>query len=193
MKSLASGVQVIGQREFLIKAGWQMFKDSPLIGVGSGNYQHALTVSYLDLIPEWARTTLSHTSLVSLLAELGIVGVLAFLLVVVRVGLSVVRAYFATVVEYNRLIIGWLGASMLGIILASQSEGRLLDEPYLWLILAMFVALETGAGFRAVREPRAVGVEARDPVRTVQSPATGNIRTPRHLREVPGAPAAQTD
>ena len=193
VKSLASGVQVIGQREFLIKAGWQMFKDSPLIGVGSGNYQHALIVSYLDLIPTWARTTLSHTSLVSLLAELGIVGMLAFLLVVVRVGLSVVRAYFATVVDYNRLIIGWLGASMIGIILVSQSEGRLLDEPYLWLILAMFVALETGAGFRAVREARAIAAVEHNATRTVQPPAPGNLRIPRQPHEVPGVPAAQAD
>ncbi|MEP6872121.1 MAG: O-antigen ligase family protein [Anaerolineaceae bacterium] len=193
VKSLASGVQVIGQREFLIKAGWQMFKDSPFIGVGSGNYQHALVVSDLDLIPSWARTTLSHTSLVSLLAELGIVGMLAFLLVVVRVGISMVRAYFATAVEYNRLIIGWLGASTIGILLVSQSEGRLLDEPYLWLILAMFVALETGAGFSDVSLAGAVRVEERDPVRTVRSPATGNLRAPRQPHEVSSVGAAQTD
>lgn len=178
VKSLASGVQAIGQREFLIRAGWQMFLDSPLIGVGSGNYQHSLTVSYLYLIPTWARTTLSHTSIVSLLAELGIVGLLAFLLVVVRVGISVVRAYFATTIEYNRLIIGWLGASMAGIILQSQSEGRLLDEPYLWLILAMFVALETGAGFRNVREVRGLAVEASGPAPAGQPAAERGAAAP---------------
>ena len=192
VKSLASGVQVIGQREFLIKAGWQMFKDSPLIGVGSGNYQHSLVTSYLDIIPEWARTTLSHTSLVSLLAELGIVGVLAFLFVFVRLGISVVRAYFATAVDYNRLIIGWLGASMLGIVLVSQSEGRLLDEPFLWLILAMFVALETGAGFRDARSPLAVAAAgvAADPAQSTAAPARPR---PTLTHGVPGLPATQSD
>ena len=193
VKSLASGVQVIGQREFLIKAGWQMFKDSPFIGVGSGNYQHALVTSYLDLIPAWARTTLSHTSLISLLAELGIVGMLAFLLVVVRVGISVMRAYFATAVEYNRLIIGWLGASMIGILLVSQSEGRLLDEPYLWLILAMFVALETGVGFRDVREARAVAAEESEPATIAKRKFARESRPPRPTPELPGVRAAQTD
>ncbi len=193
VKSLASGVQVIGQREFLIKAGWQMFKDSPFIGVGSGNYQHALVVSYLDIIPPWARTTLSHTSLISLLAELGIVGMLAFLLVVVRVGISVIRAYFATTVEYNRLIIGWLGASMIGIVLVSQSEGRLLDEPYLWLILAMFVALETGSGFRSLREARTVEVEKAAAVRAPQGKLTKDGRSPRLAPDLPGVRAVQTD
>lgn len=187
VKSLASGVQVIGQREFLIKAGWQMFKDSPFIGVGSGNYQHALVTTYLYIIPAWARTTLSHTSLVSLLAELGIVGMLAFLLVVFRVGISVVRAYFATAVEYNRLIIGWLGASMIGILLVSQSEGRLLDEPYLWLILAMFVALETGAGFRDVSPARSAVVDGRRPARSDHSNTAGEGRPPRRAPRLRGA------
>lgn len=161
VRSLASGVQVIGQREFLIKAGWEMFKDNPFIGVGSGNYQHALIVSYLWVIPAWARTTLSHTSLVSLLAELGIVGILAFAMVVVRVGLTVVRSYFATAVEYNRLIVGWVGASLIGIVLHSQSEGRLLDEPYLWVLLAILVAAETGPGFcRAADSPSVARAQA---------------------------------
>jgi len=145
VRSLASGVQVIGQREFLIRAGLHMFKDNPLIGVGSGNYQHALLVSYLDLIPEWARTTLSHTSLVSILAELGLMGVAIFALVAMRIGIAITGAYLATKHTYPRLIIGWLGAALIGIVFQSQSEGRLLDEPYLWLLLALFVAFETNA------------------------------------------------
>ena len=75
VKSLTSGIQLIGQREFLIKGGWEMWKDNPLVGVGSGNYQHTLLVSYLWTLPWWAKTTLSHTSFISILAELGIVGV----------------------------------------------------------------------------------------------------------------------
>jgi O-antigen ligase len=148
VRSLASGVQVIGQREFLIRAGLQMFKDNPLIGVGSGNYQHALIVSYLDLIPPWARTTLSHTSLVSILAELGLIGAAIFALVAMRIGISITGAYFATKQAYSRLIIGWLGVSLIGIVFHSQSEGRLLDEPYLWLLLALFVAFETNVALK---------------------------------------------
>ncbi|MBA4180099.1 MAG: hypothetical protein C0506_05865 [Anaerolinea sp.] len=165
VRSLASGVQVIGQREFLIRAGWEMFKDNPFVGVGSGNYQHSLIVSYLYIVPDWARTTLSHTSLISLLAELGIVGVLAFSMVVVRVGLVTVRAYFATSLAYNRLIVGWIGASLIGILLHSQSEGRLLDEPYLWVLLAILVAMETNlarrpaTGRQAVHQPRVAAAE----------------------------------
>ena len=150
VKSLGMGVQVIGQREFLINAGWHMFKDNPFVGVGSGNYQHSLIVSYLHLVPYWARTTLSHTSFISLLAELGILGVVAFTMTVVRVGMTVVRTYFGAAVPYNRLISGWVGVSLFAIVLHSQSEGRLLDEPYLWVLLAILVAMETSPALRGL-------------------------------------------
>jgi len=144
VQTLWSGVEVIGQREFLIRAGLAMWRDNLLIGVGSGNYQHALVVSYLDLIPTWARTTLSHTSTVSILAELGIVGGALFTFVAARIAIVITSTFRSSGDPYKKLITGWLGASLLGILLHTQSEGRLLDEPYLWFLLAMFVAMETG-------------------------------------------------
>jgi O-antigen ligase len=130
VKSLTQGLQVIGQREFLIRAGWEMWKDSPLIGLGTGNYQHALQVSYLHLIPYWARTTLSHTSLVSLMAELGLVGLAVFTFFAVRVAINLASLYRRASTSYHRLMIGLIGAGLIAILLQSQSEGRLLDEPY---------------------------------------------------------------
>jgi O-antigen ligase len=134
---------VLGLREFLIKAGWAMFKDNPLFGVGSGNYQHTLTVSYLEIIPVWARTTLSHTSIVSILAEQGVLGISMFGFVTLRVTIALVRSYRRATGPSSRLVVGWLAAGLLGIVLQSQSEGRLLDEPYLWLLLGMLAAVET--------------------------------------------------
>jgi O-antigen ligase len=177
VETLWSGVEVIGQREFLIRAGIAMWKDNPLIGVGSGNYQESLVVSYLHLIPTWARTTLSHTSLVSVLAELGIVGAAAFLFVGVRIGIVVTRVYRTARDEpYTRLITGWIGACLVGIVLHSQSEGRLIDEPYLWLLLALLVAVETrGRGLEpeTVAEPaEAAGAEP-VPARVRRRPRLG--------------------
>ena len=181
VKSLSQGVQVIGQREFLIKAGIEMWKDSPLIGLGSGNYEHSLIVSYLDLIPTWARTTLSHTSGVSLLAELGLVGLAVFLFACVRIGIVNGSLFAHAADPYQRLLLGWLGASLIGIVLVSQSEGRLLDEPYLWLLLAILIAFETSPGLRAERgvrplaQPVAMGQRCASPVRRAPmgSPAPG--------------------
>lgn len=143
VRSLADPVTALGQRDFLIRAGWQMFLDHPWIGVGSGNYQHTLIVSYKYLLPWWAEVTLSHTSMVSLLAESGVIGVALFLFVCVRITAAMTRTYFRAKARYSRLMVGWLAAGLVGIFLQSQSEGRLFDEPYLWLLLAIFVALET--------------------------------------------------
>ena len=152
VRSLTTGVEVIGQREFLIKAGWAMFKDNPIYGVGSGNYQHALLLSYINLIPDWARTTLSHTSLISILAEQGILGAAMFGFVGLRLAIVMTRKFLFAADPFVRLITGWLGVSFIGIVLHSQSEGRLIDEPYLWLLLGVFVALETVPAFASERD-----------------------------------------
>ncbi|MCC7366048.1 MAG: O-antigen ligase family protein [Dehalococcoidia bacterium] len=173
VKSLTSGVQAIGQREFLIRAGWEMFKDNPIVGVGSGNYQHALIISYLHLIPDWARTTLSHTSTVSIMAELGLVGIFAFAFVGLRLLMTVVATYYRSGDMELRLMAGWLGAAFLGILFQSQSEGRLLDEPFLWLLMALLIAFETRPALwgRAAEQEvapvarRASAVPAASPVR----------------------------
>ncbi len=159
VKSLASGLELLGQRSFLIRGGWEMWKDNPLFGVGSGNYQNTLVISYLWTLPWWAKTTLSHTAFISILAELGIVGVSMFVLLGVRTGLTCVRSYIAYTDRYSRLMIGWCGAALIEILFQSQSEGRLLEEPFLYVILALLVALELGAGSRGHDpsvEPRAV-------------------------------------
>lgn len=175
VQSLSSGVSVLGQRTFLINAGWQMFVHNPIVGVGSGNYQHSLVTTYLYLVPDWARTTLSHTSLISLVAELGLMGLALFLFVALRIMITLVRTYFATDVPYNRLMIGWLASSLIGILLVSQSEGRLFDEPYLWVLFAITIAVETSPKLAGRKRddltPGAVGAPARRPERGPRSAA----------------------
>lgn len=151
-----------------------MWKDNPLIGVGSGNYQNTLIVSYLWTIPHWAETTLSHTSFISILAELGLVGLGVFVLFAFRLFLTCVRSYHATTDHYTRLLVGWLGAAFVEILFQSQSEGRLLEEPFLYLLIAILISLELGAGMRGndpviealrepVAEPRPEPARARQP------------------------------
>ncbi len=148
VKSLTSGIQLIGQREFLIKGGWEMWKDNPLFGVGSGNYQHTLIISYLWTLPWWAKTTLSHTSFISILAELGIVGVGMLTLFAIRVIVACRTAYRLYDDRYSRLLAAWCAAALVEILFQSQSEGRLLEEPFLYLVFAILIAVELGAGTR---------------------------------------------
>ncbi len=188
VRSLAQGVQVIGQREFLIRAGWDMFTDSPLIGLGSGNFEKSLVTSYLHHLPTWARTTLSHTSLVSLMAELGIVGIAIFTFFAARIAIITGTLYAHASTPYSRLLLGWIGAAFLTILLQSQSEGRLLDEPYLWLLLAMLIAFETSPALRGQAEARPASVSAPSVPQPQDAPAPPSLRPPQSVPEpVPGA------
>jgi putative inorganic carbon (hco3(-)) transporter len=180
--SLASPVTALGQREFLIRVGWQEFLDNPFIGVGSGNYQHALITTYRSLVPDWAEVTLSHTSLVSIIAEWGILGLAMFLFITVRLAAVAVGCYRRSSTRYIRLISAWLGAALLGIVLHSQSEGRLFDEPYLYLLLAILVAIETGPRF--ARKPAAEAETAQ------QAPVVTSPLTALEQPVIPSAPVA---
>jgi len=168
VRSLAGGVDaVLGVRQFLIRAGWEMWKDNPLVGVGTGGYQNALLIAYNYVMPYWAKTSLSHTSFISILAEWGLVGVAAFAFFAGRVGASCARIYRSAGDPFERMLGGWLVAAFVEILFQSQSEGRLFEEPYLWLLIALVAALEAGAGRRA---PAAVPAAADAPAAAAPAP-----------------------
>lgn len=146
LKSLTNINGALGRRTYLIDGGWHMFLDNPLTGVGTGNFQNQLLTNYRHLIPYWGfDVSLSHTSVITIAAENGLLGLFALGFAVVRIAWTVVRTYFASGDHFHRLFTGWLGIALLAIFLESQSEGRLLDEPYLYLLLAILVAVELGA------------------------------------------------
>jgi len=187
VKSLTSGIQLIGQREFLIKGGWEMWKDNPLFGVGSGNYQHTLIISYLWTLPWWAKTTLSHTSFISILAELGIVGVGMLTLFAIRVIVACRTAYRLYDDRYSRLLAAWCAAALVEILFQSQSEGRLLEEPFLYLVFAILIAVELGAGTRGpdpVVEPVLRDAAGRALEREPTPVRRGEARTPAAVSAV---------
>ena len=165
VQTLATGSEVLGLRQFLIQAGWAMFQDNPLFGVGAGGFQNALITTYRDYLPTWAETTLSHTSGISLLAELGIVGAAMFVFFLIRIAVTNVWTYIRATAREDRWIVSWIGVSVLGMILHSQSEGRLLDEPYLWVLLALLIAYETNFGRRIAWVPEAARERVRRPER----------------------------
>ena len=184
IRELATGLSAIGRREYLIRAGWQMFTDNPLMGVGAGHFQDALVSSYIHILPEWARgTTLSHTSIVTVMAELGLLGLAMLGFVCVRLALTLRSLFRRVPGRFNRLMVGWLAASFIGIFFHSQSEGRLLEEPFLWVLIAITIALETGPAFAAQPLP----VAPAPPPDVVSVPGrTG--RAPSSPIPAPGSP-----
>ena len=139
--SFFMGTQALGVRIYLIQAGWRMFVDHILLGTGLGGYQEAILTDYSHYIWAGSKVTLSHTSLITIAAELGLVG----LLVTFGLFASAFRSFRAALGSSSQqcrslALATWLGVIVLFV--SSQSEGRLYEDPYLWLFLGLLVAIQ---------------------------------------------------
>jgi hypothetical protein len=131
----------IGTRAGLILGGILMFIGSPLLGVGAGGFQAVMIANYLDLLP-WGihSATLSHTYIITILAEQGIVGIGIFTLFLWFVYKQF--KYNVSSKDQNLKVSSIvIFAAMIIIFIGSQAEGRFYEEPLLWLFLGLHVAL----------------------------------------------------
>ena len=147
------GFEAAGARPYLVEAGLNMFTDHPLSGVGVGGYQAAFENDYFSYKDPKikANITISHTSAVTLLAELGIAGAIAVAFLALRWTLYL-RGLMRPAPPGLRAVLVALALVSLIIVLGSQTEGRFLEDPYLWLAAGLAVAVE---GIMRAR-PRAV-------------------------------------
>lgn len=130
-------------RRYLAKAGVAMFLDHPVIGVGLGGYAPQLQgryAAYIDPEYHYRQIVLPHTDLIRIAAEEGLVGLLAFALLVLAVVLAIRRAWIgATPFGRSTVVAASLAVGI--VFLTSQTEGRLLPDPYLWTALGVIAAL----------------------------------------------------
>lgn len=120
-------------RRYLIAAATKMFLDHPIVGVGFGGYQHQLVTNYRRFIPtnNPKPDTVSHTAFVTIAAEQGVIGILLMLAFLVALAWEALRS--------RRNVLAIVAATVIvPIVLYSQFEARLLEEPYLWVCLALF-------------------------------------------------------
>jgi O-antigen ligase len=125
--------------------------------VGAGGYQSAFLDDYYGFKDPKikANVTISHTSAVTVLAELGIIGAVAVLFVIAR-WIAYTRALRARLSPGEpRAMLTALALIALIIVLASQTEGRFLEDPYLWFAAGLAVAIDQ----ITASEPRTVGAQ----------------------------------
>lgn len=127
-------------RQYLVGSGLIMFADHPILGIGFGDFSQALRGPYSGLVPIGVDNTASHTSVVTVLAETGLVGLAIVLVTAVSFVRSSIRALNQTR-EGRALILAPL-VGLLLIVLDSQLSGRLFEEPYLWLLLGLAYAAQ---------------------------------------------------
>ena len=138
-------------RHYLIGAGLIMFVQHPIFGIGFGAFSQSLTGPYAGLVPQGFHTTASHTSIVSILAETGLVGLAIVLVFAVSFLRSTVNASRGSALQRTLSLAPAL--AILVIVLESQFSNRLFDEPYLWLFLGLAFAAHAGVQDEAVVTP----------------------------------------
>ncbi|MDP4161109.1 MAG: O-antigen ligase family protein, partial [Bacillota bacterium] len=136
------------QRQYLWKVSWAMFRDHPIFGVGLGGFQKMFLTHYLSMktvIPDVEGVTLSHTTILTIAAELGVMGLIAltwFWLALIRV---LRRLHSAVLVQSEsinseRYIPGvgyflWI----VTVFISSQAEARFFEDPIIWISMGMML------------------------------------------------------
>jgi len=163
LQSLTSARQSLDERSFQIRAGWQMFLDHPLFGVGLASYDDELLGPYIRFAPPgFARASdgtaiLSHTSVITVMSELGMAGLTVLALLLCRFARGSWRLYREASVEDRALVAGLVGAFLV-ILLHSNFGAHFFTEPYLWLMLGLMTSL---AAIRQRESQSDTGGEAR--------------------------------
>jgi len=150
------GFEAAGARPDLVEAGLNMFTDHPLSGVGAGGYQPAFEEDYLSYKDPKikANITASHTSMITIMAELGIAGLAALAFVVLRWA-AYLRGLLRVASREMRAALVAVALISAIIFLGSQTEGRFLEDPYLWLVAGLAVAVDAIARRRPETLPPA--------------------------------------
>lgn len=135
------------QRQYLWKAAWAMFTDHPFFGVGLGGFQQAFLTRYISFktaIPDAEGATLSHTTILTIAAELGLMGLAALAWVWVAI-VRLLRRLWKSGLDWDgfeRYIPGvgyflWI----VTVFISSQAEGRFFEDPMIWVSMGMMLCL----------------------------------------------------
>jgi O-antigen ligase len=161
-------------REDLWRVGWRMVNDRPVLGVGAGNFGVS-SIHYLlrpgstqrdDYIV--VRHTVAHNIYLTVLAELGIVGLTLFVIILstcLRCALLAARAFAARGDPAMEMLARALFIALVGLLVADFFSSALYSKQ-LWILLAAAPAL-----LALARRPVAGGRSDTPPGRPQQMPA----------------------
>ena len=76
-------MQSNSERLLMWQSAWQMFKDHPVLGIGYGQYAQAYQTQYISPLAKEKHLQHAHNNFMQILAECGLVGFSAFVLMLV--------------------------------------------------------------------------------------------------------------
>ena len=122
-----------------------MFRQHPFAGIGLGGFQHAMLTTYSSIVQG---VSLSHTAVITTVAELGSVGLVILIAFFVALYMGLPRICKALHFSSQQLVhtkrYYWEIFAVLAIttiFISAQGEGRFLEDPYLWILTAYLTAV----------------------------------------------------
>jgi len=136
-RTLMQEASLTRDRTSLAEAGWLAFLDSPFIGVGFDNFRY-VAGQYVFMTHQ-----LPHNMWLQFLAQIGLVGTLAFFALLVRWFVPMFRAQGAIEDRSQRELMWAFIASMIGIITIYMFVPLMIQRQY-WLIYGLGLVLANG-------------------------------------------------
>ncbi|MDL1894829.1 O-antigen ligase family protein [Anaerolineae bacterium CFX7] len=141
MSDIQTGGGTIGLRYGLWQAGFKMWLDHPLMGVGIGQFDNYLPQYGAGLVPTYHYNLGAHNLYISMLAETGLVGLLLFGGLIATVLRALFRAVRSLDTEKRALAQVWL--MVLIVILVGGLTKHDQYDKLLWLIFGIGAALSS--------------------------------------------------
>lgn len=128
-------------RVWFRQAAWNIFRDHPALGAGTGNYGRL----YNDYRPQGTPfldfKVRTHNQYLKILSENGIIGFGLFVITALAILFKALKNYFHAD-RRNRILIIGLTASLIGLAIHGYSFG-FLRHNYSWVIAALLVAVSS--------------------------------------------------
>lgn len=141
--SITQGGNTIGLRYSLWRAGWRMWLDNPIAGVGIGKFSENLPIYAQDL-PPFRRSLVAHNTYVSVLAETGFVGILLLLFMIFFSLQNYIVPNKALSVDITALRKAWIIA-FISILIGSTTKNDHYDK-FFWFIMGISVFFQNQVG-----------------------------------------------
>jgi len=132
--SISQGTDTIGLRYQLWEAGFRMWQDHPLTGIGIGRYPLELPY-YGTRIPSYYLHLVAHSTYVQLLSETGIVGLAIWLGAAATSLVNLWKSSRSPDMEHNALVRVWFIVTLIllvGALTMTQSA-----EKFIWICMGI--------------------------------------------------------
>jgi len=151
-------------RTQLVRGGGDLFAARPIEGYGSGSFVHEYRrLESRRLAPDAA--TASHTIPVTVAAEQGLIGLLAYFALLAAAFARLLRGAAASVARSA------IAAAFLALVFHTLVYAAFLEDPMTWALLGAGTALAAAAAPQPTREPADAAAPTREPSAAERSAA----------------------